>query len=88
VPLVDRATLDLSGDYKERLGSAFLDETSTPKSLRDVVKDGEREVGLDTSAMGSSRRTGGRAWVGRRTGLRQALHLDPGALSDSGCALR
>jgi hypothetical protein len=76
--LVERATLALSGDYGERLGCAFLDETATPKSVREAARNAEREVGLD--ALGEwGTRAGLSAVPGREEGrmLRQALHLDP-----------
>lgn len=45
--LVDRASLALSPDFGEALGEAFLDETATPKTIREAARDPDAEVGLD-----------------------------------------
>jgi GrpB-like predicted nucleotidyltransferase (UPF0157 family) len=45
--LLDRKTLTLTSDFGETLGSAFLEETGAPKSLRAAVGDPERDVGLE-----------------------------------------
>ena len=45
--LVNRKTLQLSADFGEALGHAFLAETQIPKSVRDAARDASAEVGTD-----------------------------------------
>jgi hypothetical protein len=45
--LVDRDSLTVSPEYGEALGAAFLDETGTPRTIRDAAGDPDGEVGVD-----------------------------------------
>jgi hypothetical protein len=75
--LVDRGSLGLSSEYGDRLGAAFLEETGTPKSVREAATDADREVGLDALREWGAR-SGLAATPGRdeRRVLGEALNLD------------
>lgn len=69
--LVNRKTLQLSADFGEALGHAFLAETQIPKSVRDAARDASAEVGTDVL-----RSWGLRAGLASESGTEEARMLD------------
>jgi hypothetical protein len=69
--LVNRKTLQLSADFGEALGHAFLAETQIPKSVRDAARDSSADVGTDVL-----RSWGLRAGLASKSGTEEARMLD------------
>jgi hypothetical protein len=72
--LIDRKTLQLSNDFGETLGAAFLDETATPKKIRDMARDPNRSPAPDPEVSTT---------VLREWGLRANLRETPGPIEAS-----